>query len=310
MDRIALVGLGNLGSRHLQGLVRCRRVLAISLYDPSAAAVELAQERWIEAGGQESGHQIVGPHEARYDVAIIATTADHRAAAVSALLDQSDVGAWLLEKPLAQSLSELDTMRSLICKPAWVNLTRRAIPWHQAIAAEMRKVSGTMSVSVVGGAWGLAGNALHFADMMRWWRDSEPTDVDTSGLNKLWHESKRPGYSEIFGSLRLSYGDGSSLTLTSQADGGPHHIAVSTNEGNYSIDEKAGKFTRPDGSILDGRNVFQSELTGMVVQNILEVGAPDLPTFEDVAKIERLLLSAFLAHRADHGGSASRLDVT
>ena len=310
MEKVALVGLGNLGSRHLQGLVRCPRPLEITLYDPSDAAVKVAVERWAEAGGEDSPHRIADGTADRYDIAIIATTADHRAKAIASLIENASVAQWLVEKPLAQSLADLDAIEGAIREKAWVNLARRSIPWHQEMAAEIEAVGGPKKVVIEGGAWGLAGNALHFADLVRWWSGSELESVETSGLDGGWHGSKRPGYSEVFGTLDLAYTDGSTLRLHSDPELGPHSISVETQEGVFRVEEKQGVLTRPDGSTLEGRMAFQSELTGGVVEAILEKGACALPTLPKIAALERTLLPAMIAHREAHGGPSGRLDVT
>ncbi len=310
MEKVALVGLGNLGSRHLQGLVHCQRPLEISLLDPSEAAVNVAVERWGEAGGNDSPHRIADGTADRYDIAIIATTADHRAKAIASLIDNASVAQWLVEKPLAQSLADLDAIEASIQQKAWVNLVRRAIPWHQEIAADIRAVAGPKQVVIKGGAWGLAGNALHFSDMVRWWTGSELENVETSGLDGGWHESKRPGYSEVFGTLDLTYADGSTLRLISDPELGPHSIRVETQDGSFRVEEKQGVLTRPEGTTLDGRMAFQSELTGGVVGAILDQGTCALPTLPEIAALERTLLPAMIAHREAHGGPVGRLDVT
>lgn len=310
MHHVALVGLGNLGSRHLQGLVSCKYPLEISLLDPSSYAIARAQERWAEAGGEKSPHRIVDSGRYDFGLAIVATTADHRLAAIEGLKAKARVAKWLLEKPLSQSLSDLERLRSLIQEPAWVNLARRSIPWHQEMARVMQSCEGPLSVSVNGGPWGLASNALHFADMVQWWTGGAVTYVDTSELDGEWHESKRQGYSEIFGTLRLDYSDGSDLTLISSLDGGPHQISVATRGGDFVIDEKSGVMRRPEGPDLKGPMAFQSGLTGGVVQQIIRTEKSVLPTFAKVVETEQTLLSALIVHRAAHGGSTDRLDVT
>lgn len=310
MEKLALVGLGNLGSRHLQGLVHCTRPLEITLIDPSPAAVERAHERWAEAGGGESAHRIAASPSKVIDAAIIATTADHRASAIEALLGDASVARWLVEKPLAQSLPGLDRIEAAIRNPAWVNLARRSIPWHQEIAREIGAIAGPKTVTITGGAWGLAGNALHFTDVVRWWTGSEIDDVETSGLDGGWHESKRPGYAEVFGTLDLTYTNGSTLRLHSDPELGPHSIRIATSEGDFRIEEKQGTFTRPDGSGLEGRMAFQSELTGQVIESILADGTSALPRLEEIVALERTLLPPLLAHREAHGGPKRRFDVT
>jgi len=310
MANIALVGLGNLGSRHLQGLVKCMEKLAIRMIDPSPASVLTARSRWSECGGDQSGHVLLEEDLPAYNVAIIATTADRRISAMKSLSAAAEVATWVVEKPVAQSLSDLARIESLVAGPAWVNTTRRLIPWHREIADEIARLPGPFEVLVSGGSWGLACNAVHFIDLARWWTGSEPVDIDVRGLEKHWHDSKRPGYVDVYGTLLIAFSDGSNLTLVSTLDGGPHKIELRADGKRYQLEEGNGRFVRPDGTELPGRMAYQSELTGQLVDQIIVGREPGLPALASIAAVERLLLSALIPHRMADGGPADRLDVT
>ena len=80
---LALIGAGNIGSRYLQGLAKCRRNLNITVVDPSPQALQLANERWKEVKGHNSPHRITFsqktyPDHKCLDLAIVATSADIR----------------------------------------------------------------------------------------------------------------------------------------------------------------------------------------------------------------------------------------
>lgn len=310
MADIALVGLGNLGSRHLQGLARAETPLRIRLIDPSENSIRIATERWREAGGDEGPHILLAEDPGAYDLAIVATTADHRTAAVEALAARAEVAAWILEKPLGQAAADIDRMAAHVGPRCWVNTARREMAWHRQIAGEVSVGDGPLDVIVEGGPWGLAGNAIHFIDLVTWWSGSEAVEIDASGLDPHWHASKRSGYSEIFGRLRIRYGDGSSLTLISTAKGGPHSISVATDAGRWIIEEGSGRCERPDGTVLNGKIEYQSELTGRLADTMVAGGSPALPPLGAIASAERRLLAALTPHRMAAGGPPDRLDIT
>lgn len=311
MANIAIVGLGNLGSRHLQGLASCTLPLSIYLYDPSANSLATARQRWEEAGGNHGGHILLNEPLPHYDIAIVATTADKRPGAVVALADVAEVRAWLLEKPLAQSVGGAQQISARIgTSPAWVNLPRRAMPWHQAIKHEVSLLEGPLKVIVSGGPWGLACNATHFVDLVRWWTDAKPVVVDTAGLDAYWHQSKRPGYVDVYGSLQILYSDGTQLRLESTPDGGPHVIDILAVGQHLRIVEGQSNFYRNGIVIIHGRMDLQSTLTGSIVEVILEGGEPPLPTLAEAVGFERLLLEGLIPMRAASGGPVDRLDIT
>jgi saccharopine dehydrogenase-like NADP-dependent oxidoreductase len=51
MNRILLVGAGQLGSRHLQGLARSENILEIHIVDPSEKNLEISISRFQEIDG-------------------------------------------------------------------------------------------------------------------------------------------------------------------------------------------------------------------------------------------------------------------
>lgn len=311
MADIAIVGLGNLGSRHLQGLASCGLPLRICLYDPLPDSLARARERWVEVGGPESPHQLVEGQFSEYQLAIIATTADARPDAIGDLARRARVGAWLVEKPVSQSRDgSAWIQRSIAGAPAWVNLPRRLIPWHQQIAARMQALARPLRVRVWGGAWGLTCNALHFVDMVRVWTGAEATEVSVSGLDAQWHASKRPGYFEVFGTLQVWYSDGTELILESCEGDAPHLIDVTSGRVQWRISEKDGVLLKAGEVEISGRMVFQSGLTGDVAQAILCGHPIALPTLADVARVEGLLLDALIPHRAACGGPSHRLDIS
>ena len=114
-NTVLISGAGQLGSRYLQGLVKCSSPLNIWVSDPSNASLALAGERWKVAGGAKSKHSLqfvnsIVSLPMKVDIAIIATNADVRADVVEALASRIKVRFWVLEKVLAQSQKDLDRL--------------------------------------------------------------------------------------------------------------------------------------------------------------------------------------------------------
>ena len=91
MVNVAIIGAGQLGSRHLQGLARVETPLAIHLLDPSESSLALARSRYDEVAGVASPHRLHLCREAtqlpdQLDVAISATTAHHRLSSLRQVL--------------------------------------------------------------------------------------------------------------------------------------------------------------------------------------------------------------------------------
>ena len=300
---ILLIGAGQIGSRHLQGLVASTSDVEVTVLDPSSESLETAKSRWIEAGGDQSSHQVrwlgsLPPHLQRFDLVLILTSSKDRADLIDKIAKAFHVRHWVLEKVLTQSSEELRAIQSALagCEGAWVNTPRRMMSWHQSLKDVFANL-GPLEVSYSSGLWGLACNSIHFIDLVTWWSGEAPLSVDTSGLDHQWHESKRAGYFEITGELVVHFSGGTSLRLNSKEDAKALPIQVALRDGViWEVDELAGTACSSSGEQLDGRIEFQSQMSGRLVDNILQKGKCDLPSLDESSSMHKIFLDAMLAH--------------
>ncbi|EAU41011.1 Predicted dehydrogenase [Fulvimarina pelagi HTCC2506] len=311
MYRIAILGLGAIGSRHLQALVRSSLgSLVIHIVEPLATNRELALQRWVEAGGEKSPHRLSTELVDNIDIAIVATTAQYRRIAIEALLLNASVKYWILEKPLAQSLEDIQGIVSACGNRAVVNTPRRAMEWHKHIARLIREDGGPKSVSVHGGDWSISCNAMHFIDLVRFWSNAEPIAADTSSLWSEWHTAKRPGFIDVFGRLVVEFQGGIELSMEAQPEVKPLLITVNTNSYQWRIYEGEGICKRDDGLILKGKLELQSSLTGKIVDQVISGQETELPALQPLARAESLILEALILHSIANGGDTHTLPIT
>lgn len=303
---VIVVGVGQIGSRHLQGLARCPRPLQLFVCDPNVESLTRARSRWQEVGGDAAGHTVTFAENLRTappqaDLAIVATSAGGRAAIIEGVARQVDVRSWILEKVLAQSEDELARMvATLHGNPrVWVNIPRRMMAWHAALRRATPRRSPTRA-AVVGGDWGLACNAVHFIDFLAWWTDETLAEVHVDRLEPRWYESKRPGYWEVNGTLVARFSGGSELALTCQATAARAVTTLAGPDGCWELHESDKTATRSDGLALPGRVEYQSEMSGAVAAEIIETGACRLPAFPEAVELHRVFLRSLLAHWNQH----------
>ena len=58
MFNILIIGAGNIGARHLQGLINVSLKLNIWVVDSSEDSIRTAKSLWNAAGGKQSNHKI------------------------------------------------------------------------------------------------------------------------------------------------------------------------------------------------------------------------------------------------------------
>ena len=91
------------------------------------------------------------------DLALVVTPSHCRASVVEDLAKSHTVKAWILEKVLAQSCSQLDQIEQTLCSynQVWVNT-----PMHNGLASGNSQANSTegsvpLQVKVSGGSWAL-----------------------------------------------------------------------------------------------------------------------------------------------------------
>ena len=305
---ILISGAGQIGSRYLQGLAKCRLPLKIYVQDVFEEFLGRAEQRWNEVLGVEVAHG-VSFHSSleslprRVDVAIVATTADVRPQVVGEIANLAVVRFWVLEKVLAQNQAGLDDMILHVRNGsgAWVNMPRRMMFWHRQIKSQLG-LHRPLSMEVKGGAWGLACNAVHFLDLLSWWTGESLKSVSTARLNPNWFESKRRGYWEVHGTLEAHFSEGSRALLSSRQEEVPVSITASDSHQSWLINEAGGLATRSDGTEIRGRLSYQSELSAPLVETIHASADCDLPTLQESAAIHRIFIGSLQEHwmRAGH----------
>lgn len=297
---ILIAGAGRIGSRYLQGLVKCRIPLRIYVQNINGKSLGRAEQRWNEVLGTETHHN-VSLHTTfeslprQLDIAIVATTADIRPQTVGEIANHTAVRFWVLEKVLAQSESGLDEIMSRIgnSSSAWVNTARRMIPWHKQIKLQLG-LSCPITLKVEGGLWGVASNAIHFLDLIAWWTGETLQYVDTNHLNPHWFKGKRQGYWEVSGTLKSRFSGGSHVLLTARENGDLASLKVSDGRLLWLIKEAEGLAMRSDGIEISGRMHNQSEMSASLVESILESGYCDLTTLEESVALHRIFINSML----------------
>jgi hypothetical protein len=299
---VVVAGVGQIGSRHLQGLALSALDLEIHLVDPSSAALDMATERWASSSGEDPKgrlwcHESCRGIPSRVDVAVVAATAEVRPMLVRELCELAEVRYWILEKLLAQSSAGLDDLlvSTADAMGAWVNTPRRIIDWYRRIG-EAGAAQGPVEMVVDGGGWGMACNAVHFLDLCAWWSGGRIDTVDTTGLSSEWFAARRPGSFETRGLIEAQFTGGSRVVLRDVGGAEPLTVSVKSTNHGWHIQESAGRAVRSDGWRDDGRLALQSELTGGLVDRLLRSGSCGLPTLAEGVDLYRPFLSAMLDH--------------
>ena len=299
MYNAAIIGAGQLGSRHLQGLKTASLPFKIWVMDKSEESLNIAKQRYdsVAAIGEK---EIVLASDIEQlpeslDFVVVATGSISRASIVKTLLNHSQVKYMVLEKVLFPKLDEYDEIESLIEKngvKCWVNCARRMF----GVYHEIKQILGNSSFEMQyeGANWGLCCNSIHFIDIFMMLNGESEYSIDTNHLEPKVYNSKRNGYIELYGSLTVRTPKGSVLKLTCCKDADlSTSYSICNNEQQISLEESRG-ILDVNGKKYSFRLPFQSETTGIYADMILKTGHCSLTPFRESCNIHRIYVSELL----------------
>ncbi len=290
----AVVGVGAIGSRHLQGICKLKFPSNVYAVDPLASSLAVAEQRVKEILTRGRNIDITVEYSTDLsilpsvlDVAVIATSSMSRLEALLGLLRHSRTKHVVLEKIAFPSRRAFQTAKAALetgKATAWVNCARRMNPAYQFLRGLI--AGKNMRMKVAGKNYGLACNAIHFIDLFAFLTRSREYSMDCSGLIPKIFESKRPGYVELFGEIRCGFQSGN---LILACENNPDQrvdftITLSTERFELKINEIKGtvEVLKDPDRLLEGysyKSSYQSDLTGVLVTDLLGRDSCDLTEF-------------------------------
>ncbi|WP_445772537.1 Gfo/Idh/MocA family oxidoreductase [Shewanella sp.] len=305
MNKILIIGAGQLGSRHLQGALQSSLPLNITVVDPSSDSLSIAQQR-AEQVSIENVKSTVQysqslPKAESFDVCIIATSAPVRAKVTASLLAENKVCYIIFEKVLFQALHEYTEVAALLEQhnvTAWVNCPRRLYPSYQQIK-ELINPNEILAMKVSGSGWGMACNSIHFIDLFSYLCNQTDLQASESNLDTQLLESKRAGFYELTGKAKFMLGHHSLELECTTADEVAIQVSLSYDSNTISIDEIAG--TINTGIVSTERQFkhqvkYQSDLTGLNIDEILNTDTSSLTPFNDSCQLHTPMVQLYLEH--------------
>lgn len=299
MKKIYIIGAGQLGSRHLQALRAVKIPLDITVIDPFKESLSVAKQRYEDMNGENHRIRYIDKIDRgqKIDLAIIATNSDVRAEIIKKLLKNNQVKYLILEKLLFTQKRDYSIIAKLIKKTntkTWVDCSMRTMPYYFNLK---KRVPQRFVYFVNGSQYGLATNAIHYIDHMAYLSDCLNFIVDTTALHGKILESKRKGFLELTGSIKVHFENGSKGIFVCYPDGdAPVQVEIHSSGFrtiNRQIEGKAWT-TGPKEKWLyreeEAKVPYQSEMTTDLVRDILTKGTCYLPDYETSKKIHIQLL--------------------
>jgi hypothetical protein len=311
MVTIAIIGAGQLGSRHLQSLSKLEYPAIIYVVDPQLPSLQLAKERYLEISSDNLDmHQIelltdMEQLPKQLDVVIVATISTVRRTVVEQLVKRCTIQYLILEKFLFTRFDDFDLISELLVTygiKAFVNCPRRMWPFYKEMNTlfdHSQRVHYRVSASNIG----IGCNAVHFLDHLAYITDDYQFILDHENLDEGYIDSKRSGFIEFTGNLKGISERLHTFQITSySSENAPVFISIDSATVRCCIDESKGvaMIARANNNWVweqhQFETIYQSNLSHVAISQLIESGNCELTNYEDSSKLHKAILSSLYAH--------------
>lgn len=293
MKSIAVIGAGQLGSRHLQALSMIKDAANLYIVDPNEKSLVISKERFNEIKHADKNLYIckkVTELPKSLDFVVVSTNSKQRLQVIRELTNHSKVKNLLLEKFLFPYEEEYPIALELLRNSkAFVNCARPV--WGSYRGLKERYLFTQLNMTVSGGSWNMASNSIHMINLFTYLTDTNVTSVDMNKLDPRLKENKRAGYIEVTGEINCHDSNGNSLILKCNQTNDPVVIKLATPTTNFTIREADNKI-EINNTIEDFPIEYQSKLTNKIFEQLESTGSCDLVKFEQSAAEHLIFLKA------------------
>jgi predicted dehydrogenase len=306
MKQLLIIGAGQLGSRHLQGLLKLSGTNNLYVVDPFEEALSVAATRATEI---HHNHFIFFKKSLdelpnTFDLVIVATNSLVREKITFQLLSDFEIRFLILEKVLFPNLEAYKNISDVLQMngtPCWVNHPRRMFHHYQQIKEKLA-ANEPIVFQAIGRNWGLGCNSLHLLDIFTYLDGSAVQSINVDLLDNAIQESKRAGYIEFTGTLNGVFSSGNAFQITSwRGDFSPLTVTVFQSANRFIVQEGGavqvlhlaqGENYKTQTLPFDSK--YQSDLTTTIALNLFETDNCDLPKYEEARMVHEPFLKALL----------------
>ncbi len=308
---MAIVGCGQLGSRHLQAIAKLDGPIKIQIVEPNEDNRRMSQSRLSEVLPKNHSIEVewlksLEKLDHDPDLTIVSTKARERTAILEELTDKGHQ-RFLVEKMVCQSEEEYERLlvafesRSV---KGWVDCTRRYFPFYRRIVPLMENEK-TLIFNAIGGNHGLGCNAIHFLDLFGWMSGlSRELRLNGKYLSPtLLSNPRGADLVEFAGTIIASTPEGSFASISFHP-GNNAPVLINMTSENYRIfvneaEEKALLARKENDwrwEEYEFQTIYSSNLTNRIASAIFEEDACILPTIQESALLHNELFRIFNQH--------------
>lgn len=295
--KIAIIGTGNMGKRHLEACGKLPQELEAVCYDSNREMLDSVSD-FCEANKIKLNKLILANSMTELlefisekTIVIVATTARDRQKILSLVIARQPL-AIITEKPLTQTLAEYESLIELAKEkkvPVYINFTRHLYAFYQEIKEQLEGLKAVSMRVVFPNGIALIG--IHMFELMTWLLNVNECKIVESKLHKTF-QTKRKDYVDMYGEIAVEISNGMCCTFSSCENSNVFSIEIDSERNRFRIFESENRMEIADkyGSIE------QKRLEIPYTSQIMDIAIADLLKSGRTRKLPDIF-EAFLAHK-------------
>jgi len=302
MNNILIIGLGNIGSRHLEGILKIREKINIFILDVKDKKIELTKQKSNKFFFYY--YDINALKNIKFNIVIIATDSKPRFFLLNKILKKNTIRNIIFEKVVFQSSSQFKSALKIIKKKninAWVNCTRRCMKFFKYLK-KLFQNEHSIHIKFISSKWEMGSNLIHYIDLFDYLIKKKTNYIfDNNHLQKKFFISKRGNYHEFFGKIKILNNNNSLVTQNNIKNTKPNltiksknikiSIDLSKNKKNVQIKRKNHKIR-----YINFEHELVSNITKQNIKKILQNQLIDLASLRESWQHHKILFKIFNNH--------------
>lgn len=211
---ILIFGCGNIGSRHIQGLLKNEKIkIRIYVVEKNKNSIRIAKNRISNYKNNNLifFYKNLDFKKKKFDLCILATTSKNRLLYIRQIIKNKIIKNLIIEKVPFQNLEDFKKAKNILEKKnitSFVNFPRRSYSVYKNLKNKINS-DILVRIQVVGNPWNMASNMLHFIDLLMFFSKSFGEKLNFKlGKNNKIIKSKRKNFNEIKGRINVYNSEG------------------------------------------------------------------------------------------------------
>ncbi len=305
--KILLIGLGNIGLRHLESILKIKSKIEISCYDKFKKKYKEINK--IIDQNKFNKNIIIkiinqSYFDKNYDLVIFASTANGRHTLLKNILKSVKIKFILFEKIVFQSESQFYKSLKLITEnkiKAWVNCTRRQYNSYQYLAKIIDIHNIKNFHMTVSGNFEFSSNLIHFIDLFSLLSSTDKMKLLNFNLHSI-KNSKRDNFYEFSGFAKIVCENNNNLEVNNNIkDKNGVFVHLKSNKFEIQFNENSSDVLIKKNNIkinykkLNFKHIYISQIMTQIYEDILFNKACNLTTINSSYFHHVLFLKKFIA---------------